>query len=102
MTRKVHCKFPIKGLRAIAASSRNIQPGESLYVSVDLLTYHVTACKNIPGCSQVYGLYTIPVGEYTAYVSQQQLADAVDGALSNYFLCAWIMGHQEGSANETV
>lgn len=96
MTRKVHCKFPLKGLRIIAADSHHIQPGESMYVSVDLLTYRVSSYKNIPGCSQVYGLYTIPVREYTEPVTQQQLADAASAALSNYFYCAWIMGCQEG------
>lgn len=96
MTRKVRCKFPLKGLRVIAADSRNIKAGESMYVSINLLTYRVTAYKNIPGCSQVYGIYTVPVREYTEPVTQQQLADAADAALTDYFLRAWALGCQEG------
>lgn len=96
MTRKVHCKFPLKGLRIIAADSHHIQPGESMYVSVDLLTYRVSGYKNIPGCSQIYGIYTVPIKEYTEPVTQQQLADAADAALTDYFLNAWALGCQEG------
>lgn len=96
MTRKVRCKFPLKGLRVIAADSHNIDAGESMYVSIDLLTYRVTAYKSIPGCSRVYGIYTVPVKEYTEPVTQQQLADAADAALTDYFLRAWTFGCQEG------